>query len=517
MNDIQKQTVKLIDSATPHSKLKKWVKGYIPEHYKRLSISMDEAIELAELGAKEAYAEFETVLYFTQALLFGAVKSGKYTSFVVVTPSQYGKSWLCGQIAISLANKGESVYAAGATDDTTSIILGKVINALQTADGSIKRKLLESADKIERLQTAVSKQKIAFKGGGVIESISLGESYSNVKKGNKAVGKGGHYIIDEASQISDDRYAEIGRREFASDTGEIYISFEISNPHNPGRFFEKLTQEHVPDDTLIVWMDARTALEEKRYKSKEQIINSDFFKNKSTCKRYLLCELEDYSEESLFSEPAISGETKDITDYFLGVDSAYKGKDDIKAVLGGIAKDGTIRLLDHATIQKGDWVDGETSKRIIADLSRIIRHYDTKLVCVDIGYGVYLVEGLAQREKCTIKGINFGEGTTKTRKENRHFSAVYGSNKRAEMHLDMQDLMDNKGLTMTEEMAKELRPQMNVVKAIRKPNGKTEIIPKVQIKQIIGKSPDLLDAALLCIHAAILYLGQDDIEIYGGD
>lgn len=520
MTDIQKRVIKLIDSSESKENLRPWVNGYIPKNYKRLSISMDEAIRLAKDGAAHAMAYFGTRLYFTQSLLIGAVQNG-YKNFAVVTPSQYGKSWLCGQIALMRANELHQVHVAGATANTTEIIMGKVIGHIQTADNEIKQKLLESSDKIEKLQTAMSKRKLAFKGGGSIESVTLGDTYNNPLKGNASIGRGGDYIVDEASLISDDAYAEMGRREFANEGGEKYLSFEISNPHQSGRFMDKLTTSEVPADTLIVWMDVRTAFEEGRIKSKEQVIDSDFFKHSSTCRRYFLCELEDYSESSLFSKPVV--DDSDLPDdciFFLGVDSAHKGKDGIEAFLSAIDSTGKIRLEEHYPIDKGDeWIDGVTSVNIINQIMRIIRAYDVKVVCVDIGQGIWLVEGLSQRaDTFVVKGVNFGAGTTKARQEANHFAAVWGFNKRAEMHLDLQDLIEHQSITFTTDIAELLKDQMGAVKGLRKAaKGKTAIIPKDEIKAILGKSPDELDAALLSIHAVILYMMNDSILLYQND
>ena len=46
-----------------------------------------------------------------------------------------------------------------------------VTDTLQTVDESIARKLLEPVDKLERLQTGLSKRKISFSGGGSIEGF----------------------------------------------------------------------------------------------------------------------------------------------------------------------------------------------------------------------------------------------------------------------------------------------------------------------------------------------------------
>ena len=141
----QERVIALLDKATPKEKLKKWVMGYIPEHYKRISISMDEAVELAKIGQTEAKVYFGNDLFFTQAVLFGAVASGRYKTFIVVTSSQYGKSWLCGQIAIWLADKGKEVHVAGGNDAAADIIMNKVIGHLQNVHPSVQEKLIGDA------------------------------------------------------------------------------------------------------------------------------------------------------------------------------------------------------------------------------------------------------------------------------------------------------------------------------------------------------------------------------------
>lgn len=509
LKDSQEKVIKLLGEATPKEHRQRWLKGYIPTHYKRLSISMDEAKELAIVGASEAMAYFENKLYFTQALLFGAVVSNHYKNIIVVTPSQYGKSWLSSQIAIWLADNKHTLYIAGGTTSLTEIIMGQVTNQIQKVDIEVKSKLLESVDKLERLQTILSKKKIALRGGGSIEGISLGEHFNGNIKNNQAVGRGGDYIIDEASLVSDETYAEMGRRQFANDSGDSYISFEISNPHNPGRFYDKLTTDSVPTGTLIVWMDIRTSYEEGRVKSTEQVTQSEFFQKKSTCQRYLLCELEDFSSEQMFGEPRINNDLpKTNYTYFLGVDSAYKGKDNIVATIVGKDDRGQIRAFKTIKIDKLNWEDGITSQKIIRDLLTIIKKFNIKNVCVDIGYGVYIVEGLAKFKDILgfgLQGINFGSSPTKERIVYKDYSALYAANKRAEMHMDLADLIDNKAIMFTQEVYESVSREMSVIQSIIKKNGKTGVMPKDDIKRMLGKSPDELDSLLLAVHSLILY------------
>lgn len=521
MNSIQEKVVKLCESAEPKENLEKWTRGYIPKHYKRINIEMSEAKQLAMKGAIEATTCFETNLYFTQAVIFGAViehyETHKYNQIVVVTTSQYGKSYLMGQIAIYIGANGHTLQVAAGTEATTRIIMGHVTKHIQNAHQDIKSKLLvDNQDKIEKLQTSVSKEKLSFKGGGSIESITLGASSSDAKKSNQAIGRGGDYMLDEAGLVPNESYVEIGRREFSNVDGEKDLLIEISNPHHEGMFYDKLTEENPPEDTLIIWMDVRTAIEEGRIRNTQQVVQSDFFKVQSTCQRYFLCELENYSDESMFSNIRLDDSPlQDGFTYFLGVDSAYKGKDNIDVCLACMDLYKNVRILDIITIDKGKWVDGKTSDKIIKSILRIQRRTKAKVICVDIGWGVYIVEGLAKyASDFNVVGINFGAGTTKKRKENNHYSAKYGANMRAEMYLDMQQLMDNGKLTMTTKVANILKNQMQYTKSTVKSGGKIAIIPKDEIKAKIGKSPDELDCCVLSVHSIMLYNMNGGIYVY---
>ena len=48
-----------------------------------------------------------------------------------------------------------------------------------------------------------------------------------------------------------------------------------------------------------------------------------------------------------------------------------------------------------------------------------------------------------------------------------------------------------------------------LVSSEMKPSGKYQIIPKIEIKNMLGKSPDELDSVLLAVHAAITYMGAN--------
>ena len=486
--------------------LPKWVgRGYIPSHYKRLTCSKEEATELAKIGFIEIAKYYEENLFYTQALIAGAVLSGRYDKVTVVTPSSYGKSWLMGRIGNVMAYQGEPTYVVAATQDGTKMIMGHVGASLQTIAPEVKNELLNKKDQIERLSTSLSKQKIAFSNGGFIEPITTGDTYDENISQNKVVGKPGNYIIDEAALVSEESFAELGRAEFARVDGSNYKRVMISNPHQPGFFYSELTKplEEVMDREIIIWMDALTAVEEGRL-TKEKVLYGTFAKHRSTLRRYLLCILDD-DGEGMFTMPSVyqAPYEGEYTQYFMGIDSAYKGKDNIEVTITAVGSN-KIWVEKTEKIVKKHWIEGKTPKDIIRQIARIARQYDITLGCADVGWGVWLIEGLRDYH-INIMGVNFGAAPTKSRVKNKEYSATNAANKRAEMHLDFQDLSDNGVLMVSEEVRDAIKDTLPYVTSERKASGKIQIRPKEEIKAIIGKSPDEFDSVLLSIHAVVQF------------
>lgn len=492
-----------------HIGCKPWIIGCIPKHFKRLSVDMDEAIRLAKYGQQILGAAFGVKLFFCQALIAGAVLSPKYDEVIVISPSQYGKSWLLGRLAVYRAYKNARQYVAGAQGNVTQMIMGQAINAISEADDAIKNALLVKTNELDRLSTSISKQRLAFSTGGYVEAITLGDTYQDNIMSNKAVGRAGDFFIDEAAMVSDDAFAEMGRREFAKIDGTKYKMVMISNPHKPGVFYNKLTQDKVPKRTFILWMDALTAVEEERF-TKEMVFESEFAKHRSTLRRYLLCVL-DNDGEGAFAVPDVYRDLPEdgYMQYFMGVDSAYKGKDNIEVCITAVGG-GKIHVDQIITIDKPkgkDWLEGRTSEDIVRRIARLARMNGVACACVDVGWGVWLTEGL-NRYGVNAIGVNFQETPQKERIRARHYSATNAMNKRAEMHLDFQDLSDSGVLEVSESVYEQIKDILPYVTMERKSNGKMLVRPKSEIKVILGRSPDEWDSVLLSIQAVIRFMGD---------
>lgn len=499
----------ILFSAESHD-LKKWVgQGYIPKHYKRLSCSEEEAMRLAKLGFKQIAMYFGESLFYTQSIIAGAVLSNDYDKITVVTTSTYGKSWLMGRLATVMAYSGEPTYVVAAVQDGTKMIMGHVVGGLQTVAPEVKHALLNKKDQIEKLATSVSKTRLAFSNGGFVEPITTGDTYDNNIAQNKVVGKPGNYIVDEAALVSDESFGELGRAEMARTDGRSYKTVMISNPHKVGYFYDCLTAEKVGKREIVIWMDALTAVEEGRI-TKEKVFNGAFAKHRSTMRRYLLCILDD-DGDGMFSVPHVYDEPfdGDYVQYFMGLDSAYKGKDSIYATITAVGENKVYaeKIYEITKPSKADWIDGRTTEDIIRRIVRIAREWGVALVCVDVGWGVWLVEGLL-RHGINAKGVNFSEAPSRERVKARHYSATNAANKRAEMHLDFQDLTDNGVLEVSSEVYAKIKDALPYITSERKNNGKISIRPKSEVKAIIGHSPDELDSLLLSIQAVIQFMGE---------
>lgn len=480
-----------------------WIPGRPrPTHYKRLNISAEEADRLADIGGKELFVAYGIKPYYTQGLIAGGILSGDYDRVRVVTVWQYGKTFTVGHTALLLARGGDPVYVAANTSNLTDMVMGQVYAAVRDAHDAIKRELVgDGLKKADKVGSSLSRQRIGYANGGLVEAVSLGGPYQDTEH-NKAVGRGGCYIIDEAALVPESVYVETVRGAFARTDDKSYVQVAISNPHNPGWFYDDLTGEAGERD-LIIWMDARTCVEEGRWTAEKVLKDAEGLRE-DDIQRYLLCELP-ASGVGMFSKPTIAPDVKGLT--FLGIDAAYKGKDSIYMSVIRQSESG-LHVSEIAEIKKPVWVDGETSEEIIDAVVRVVRATDTAFVCVDVGYGVWLTEGLALRG-VNVRGINFGSGPTKERVKARQYAAENALNMRSEMHIDVQDLIETKALTMSQKAYEQVKDTIPLITSERTAANKIRVRPKIEIKNLLGHSPDAWDALLLGVHAAIVYNAEN--------
>ena len=515
----------LLDTVTPQEELKDAVKGKIPKHFKRNSIrereGFEKELEYYKLGFTTALSEFNIELWWSQAVQFGAFLSGKYkTGYCVATP-RYGKSFLCGIMANHFAYEGENCYAVGSTQEYSGIIIQHAREILVKSHPEVKEMLtfgdsdISAVDKrLKRGLSSFSSEGFSFRNGGKLEGLSAGSNFTDPSKIH-VIGRGGNMFGDEASDISPIALGHMGRREFESDDGRKLIMYLISNPRSLNNFFDFMTKEDLADDEFIMWLDVVTAIEEGSIKyTKEELMRSQFTITEDSIRENLLCEFP--TERSNFFEASpdildsFDANGKNL-DYFIGVDSAYKGSDSIQVTVSVVDENNHATVLDTKDIKPKEWIDGITAIDIVNKIVTLANRLNAKGIAIDAGGGAHIVQPLKMRRlsgqlKCPVYDINFGGKATEIKKLAKEPSAEYAFNRRAEMHLMLRGMMEAQRVSFVRKVWDLISREMAFVSEIQKPEDRlVKIRPKTEIKKLLQRSPDELDSVMLSLHCAELY------------
>lgn len=515
----------LLDTVTPQEELKDAVKGKIPKHFKRNSIrereGFEKELEYYKLGFTTALSEFNIELWWSQAVQFGAFLSGKYkTGYCVATP-RYGKSFLCGIMANHFAYEGENCYAVGSTQEYSGIIIQHAREILVKSHPEVKEMLtfgdsdISAVDKrLKRGLSSFSSEGFSFRNGGKLEGLSAGSNFTDPSKIH-VIGRGGNMFGDEASDISPIALGHMGRREFESDDGRKLIMYLISNPRSLNNFFDFMTKEDLADDEFIMWLDVVTAIEEGSIKyTKEELMRSQFTITEDSIRENLLCEFP--TERSNFFEASpdildsFDANGKNL-DYFIGVDSAYKGSDSIQVTVSVVDESNHATVLDTKDIKPKEWIDGITAIDIVNKIVTLANRLNAKGIAIDAGGGAHIVQPLKMRRlsgqlKCPVYDINFGGKVTEIKKLAKEPSAEYAFNRRAEMHLMLRGMMEAQRVSFVRKVWDLISREMAFVSEIQKPEDRlVKIRPKSEIKKLLQRSPDELDSVMLSLHCAELY------------
>lgn len=515
----------LLDTVTPKENLRKAAKGYIPNHFKRNSIrekhGFAKELEYYKLGYSTALSRFNIELWWSQAVQFGAFLSGDYkTGHCVATP-RYGKSFLCGIMSNNFAYEGQNCYAVGSTNEFAGIIIQHARQILVKAHPDVKAMLsfdesdVSAVDKrLKRSLSSFSNEGFSFRNGGKLEGLSAGSNYTDPSKIH-VIGRGGNMFGDEASDISPVALGHMARREFESDNGEKLIQYLISNPRSLNDFFDFMTNEDLADDEFVMWLDIVTAIEEGSISyTKEQIMKSGFTITEDSIRENLLCEFPVERSNFFDSSPDILDSfdmTTEGLEFFLGVDSAYKGSDSIQVTVTAVDKDNHFFSVDTHDIKPKEWIDGVTDREVVSKIVTIANRLQVKAIAIDDGGGAHIVQPLVMarlsgKMKASVFPINFGGKVTEVKKMAHDPSAEYAFNKRAELHLTLRGYMEAKKVSFTQKVWDAIAREMAFVSEIQRPEDRlVKIRPKAEIKKLLQKSPDELDSVMLSIHAAELY------------
>lgn len=529
MNVRERLKIRLMD-IHPKSELPPWFKGYIPKqsNYIRNTIPKNKRLYYALIGWRAFMIEFNINLYFTQAMIVGAFISGDYATGRVIAPPRWGKSYIMGALADYLAKYSYHVSIAASRGKRTAKVMEHARKALRGSNAWMKDMLvdeeqreLSKADKLlGRSEIAYSRHNIVFKNGNKISTKSTGDAFTSTDT-NENIGEGSHVLIDEMDYISEDALTELGRREFESDDGRSLILFGISNPRFLNHFYEDMTKpdEEMKANEFAVWMDVVTAIEEDNIKmTADEILESDFVKTEDSIRTNLLC-IYDEEQSEFFNAPFVMRSREELNEITkttvatIGVDSAYKGTDGITIALtlfdSETNESQNIKVLDTINLRPDEWSDARSTKEIVDGIEQIVKAYNVKSIAIDVGQGSHLIVEMAQRESLASiiqYPIDFGARPTPEKIKIGTDTAVRARNKRAEMHLVLQQLMQENRVVYSEHLRSRLLPQMRAVQTKNTDLQKVTLIDKSIIREQLKRSPDDLDAVVLSIHALELYL-----------
>lgn len=531
---VQKKVIKLkaeaVD-AVKSGKLQPFFHGRVPcfDHYKRLTMSPKKAVSTAMYGFLTCKEILNVDLYFTQALIVGAYLLGTHSNIRVILPSQYGKSFVAACTGLATAFSGQEVSVSANDTPLTKKIMSEVFNIVPSASSRLKHKLLTPPTEIDRLQRSLSKSKLGFVGGGSLSAITLGGSFSDAMRSNQAIGQSGNYIIDECALVPDANYTETGRSEFGlRSDGRPFVSLEISNPHQVNHFYRSMTADPVAPTDLVVWADIRLSIEEGKHKIVEidpkspPLESTKFFANDNACIKYLLCDFGATNDSDFFStDPLVDNRPPmKAKECVLGLDAANRGAD---AIMGALIElptdeDDILRIVDLHDFKTHTWVDFESPVLIATDVASYCIQHHVRSIVMDLGGGEYLYDRLGEafakmHSQVNLKGVYFNSAVTKARVR-PGFSGDDGSanaaelamNKRAEMYIDLKQLMDCGQISFTQTCADLVKPELGATGApLASSNGKIQLQDKTKfVKKRLGHSPDALDAVVLALHAYLL-------------
>lgn len=355
---------------------------------------------------------------------------------VICCMTRYGKSLSVsiGVLLYLLFNENKKIIIIAPTYNQTSIIRNYLVEYLLKCD--ILRNLLPfDVTKEERLKKEISKERITFKDGNEIRTLTAGAS------GEGLMGFGGDMIIcDEDCLIDYEVFRSKISRMFGDNPNSTYIS--IGNPWNKNN---QMWENWVNPKFKKIHINYKQALEENRV-SKEFIEEQKARLTETEFKILYEAEFPDEAEDQLFKREWIDKSlTRDIkieTDYYvLGVDVARLGID--YSVLTLIKTD-----RKNYEVVKIKFFEHKETMQIVGEILKLLTEHKVDKVIVDttgIGAGVTdRLNELKKERKINQEIIPFMSGET-SKDTSRYL------NKKSEAYFRLRNLFENGNIKLINE------------------------------------------------------------------
>ena len=361
---------------------------------------------------------FNVQLYPYQIKIMDALFKKKKRKITIRSATRAGKSFSIAIAAILFATFNDNVrvgIVAPSYDKTRPIMdyIAEVLNNTPYFENFLMLDT-EGMSKIERLRKEVSKKRITFRNGSIIEIKSVDMQ----KRGMAFMGFGYELcIIEECGEIPDDVYAKIYRT-LVEDHDSIIL--EIGNPWSLGAFY----RHHHDDDwekIHIHWKDCVSAgrmTEEAIIDQRNEITEMEF---KILFEAEFPNELEFAVFKNQWVEDACRQTEAIPTKYGIGVDVARGGRDlSVITVIGLIEKTNEFMLVESKTINTGNTME------VVGEVQRTVSKYPKSVISVDtVGVGGGVHDRLKE-EHYNVKPFIAGSKSFSKRFYNKKSETIYG-------------------------------------------------------------------------------------------
>lgn len=223
-----------------------------------LTTEQQTAIDLVALWFKNDDRE-PFIMTAGQADIFNTIFLKRHQRNQIITSTQYGKSETVAMALIMRAITFQEDWLILAGDEKkTKIIMGKVIDHLFDNSALEAQINMEGITSAERLKHERSRDRITFKNGGEIRSMTA-DARNRKRVKESLTGQGARNIVqDESALIMDDLQAMVMRM-----LGGFQDAFllKIGNPFYRNHFFRTWHS----DKYYKIFIDYRQALSENRY------------------------------------------------------------------------------------------------------------------------------------------------------------------------------------------------------------------------------------------------------------
>jgi len=354
------------------------------------------------------------------------------------------------------------------SEKKAKIIMGYIIE--HTFDSPLFYKQLEIDTSLERVKRERSKNRLTFKGGGEVMTLTL-DARNSRRSLEAAMGFGApNVILDESSLVDDPLYASVKR--MLGGYKDNFL-FEIGNPFYRNHFHRTTKDTRY----LHLFADYRTAIEEGRFTEDfiEEMRGEAFFDVYYECKFPDEDIIDDKGYRQLFT-------SKDLR----MADPDPVGRPRLGCDIGG-GGDYNVYVVrwDNKAMLAGKNQSKDTMTNVI-EIERMVEKYGVKWEDVhidDIGIGRGVTDRL--REKgYSVNGVSVGGKAS-----NKKFL-----NKKAQIYWKAREWAKNGHFVPCEVSYKSIWDQLLWIKYKVNTEKQIKLEPKEDLKKRTGKSPDYADA-----------------------